>query len=159
MRAHEEYDKIAVVIDSGVRNTVASARSSSRVQPRRQQHHAHCSCQKRGSKQRISSVLRYIRVFDDHRKVSWAKFQMCKGLGSNKMLGSISRLLESGHPVVFRDPGEGKYTENTSNCYRTYLRQQQVSYFCALWVKRDFGANVFCFGGPCDEWQTRNRPQ
>ena len=68
-----------------------------------------------------------IRVLDDHRTVGWAKFQMCKGLGPDKILGSISRLVESGHPVVFRDPGEGRYTENTSNCYRTYLRQQHVS--------------------------------
>ena len=43
MNAYEEYEKVAVVIDSGASNTVASARSSSRVQSRRQQHHAHCT--------------------------------------------------------------------------------------------------------------------
>ena len=43
---------------------------------------------------------RYIRVVDDHGAESLAKFQMCKGLGQDKILGSVSMLVESVRSVV-----------------------------------------------------------
>ena len=45
---------------------------------------------------------KYVRVVDENCTESWAKFQMCSGLGRDKFLGSGSRLVESGQSVVFR---------------------------------------------------------
>ena len=46
-----------------------------------------------------------IRVVDDHGTESWAKLQMCTGPGQDKIPGSVSRSVESGHSVVLRHPG------------------------------------------------------
>ena len=61
---------------------------------------------------------------------------MCRGLGQNRILGSVSRLVEAGHSVVFRSPELGSYIQNNWNGHRTYLRQHNGSYYLDLWVKR-----------------------
>jgi hypothetical protein len=58
---------------------------------------------------------------------SWPKFQMCKGLGNDKILGSVSRLVEAGHSVVFRSPEMGSYVQNNANGSRAYLSQHNAS--------------------------------
>jgi hypothetical protein len=48
-------------------------------------------------------------------------------------------LVEAGHVVVFRKPEQGGYIQNNMNGYRTYLRQQNGSYYLDLWVKKGPG--------------------
>ena len=79
---------------------------------------------------------KYVQVVDDKGTESWANFQMCEGLGQNRILGSVSRLVEAGHSVVFRSPKLGSYIQNNANGYRTYLRQHNGSYHLDLWVKK-----------------------
>ena len=79
---------------------------------------------------------KFVEVTDDNGNNTWAKFQMCKGLGHNKILGSVSRLVQAGHNVVFRSPELGSYIENTNNGHRTYLRQHNGSYYLDMWVKK-----------------------
>ncbi len=79
---------------------------------------------------------KYVQVGDDKGTEGWAKFQMSKGLRHNRILGSVSRLVEAGHSVVFRSPELGSYIQNNANGYRTYLRQHHGSYYLDLWVKK-----------------------
>ena len=44
-----------------------------------------------------------------------AKFQMRKGLGAGEILGSVRRLAQANHTVVFRDPSLGSCVENNTN--------------------------------------------
>ena len=71
---------------------------------------------------------KYVQVVDELGNETWAKFQMCKGLGQNRILGSVSRLVEAGHSVVFRNPELGSYIQNNANGHRTYLRQHNGTY-------------------------------
>lgn len=50
-----------------------------------------------------------IEAVDQNSAVSHAKFQMCRGMGRDKVLASVSRLVQSGHSVVFQDPQKGSY--------------------------------------------------
>ena len=52
------------------------------------------------------------------------------------ILGSVSRLVEAGHSVVFRSPEMGSYIQNNRNGHTTYLRQHDGSYYLDLWVKK-----------------------
>ena len=79
---------------------------------------------------------KYVQVVDELGNETWAKFQMCKGLGQNRILGSVSRLVEAGHSVVFRNPELGSYIQNNANGHRTYLRQLNGSYYLDLWVRK-----------------------
>lgn len=47
--------------------------------------------------------------------VSQAKFQMCRGLGKDKIIACVSRLVQNGHSVIFHDPQLGSYMVNNSN--------------------------------------------
>ena len=40
---------------------------------------------------------------------------MCEGMSENKILGSVSRLTQAGHAVVFQDPKYGSYIINNAN--------------------------------------------
>ena len=79
---------------------------------------------------------KYVQVVDNKGTESWANFQMCKGLGQNRTWGSVSRLVEAGHSVVFISPELGSYTQNNLNGHRTYLRQHNGSYYSDRWVKK-----------------------
>ena len=61
---------------------------------------------------------------------------MCKGLDEGNILGSVSRMVQAGHTVVFRSPELGSYIENNANGYRSYFRQENGSYYLDLWVKK-----------------------
>ena len=45
---------------------------------------------------------KYVRVVDEYSTESRAKFQMCSGLGRDKILGIVSRLVVSRQSVVLR---------------------------------------------------------
>ena len=131
MNAHEEYEKIEVMIDSGASEN-SSTIGEGRVVPNREdsgiRHNR--TRQQLGSKQRTSSTL--VRSSSESstttvRRVG-LRFQMCRGLGQEKILGTVSRLFESRHSLVLRDPEQMSYIQNNSNGYRTYLRQQNGSY-------------------------------
>lgn len=79
---------------------------------------------------------KYIRVVDSNGVESMAKFQMCRGLGRDKILASVSRLIQSGHSVVFQAPEYGSYIVNNKNGYNSYLRHHNGSYYLDVWVKR-----------------------
>ena len=99
MNNRDEYaKKIAVMIDSGFWT------SSSRTRRSRSQYQAQRTCRQQGSMQETSSNVgqKYVRVVDEYSTESRAKFQMCSGLGRDKTLGIVSRLVESRQSVVFR---------------------------------------------------------
>lgn len=79
---------------------------------------------------------KYVEVTDSNGRISWAKFQICSGLGNDKILASVSRLVQVGHSVVFRSPEAGSYIQNNTTGYRTYLRQENGAYYLVLWVKK-----------------------
>ena len=72
---------------------------------------------------------KFVEVVDENGTTTWAKFQVFRGLGKDKVLGSVSRLVQAGHRVVFQSPELGSYIENVVNGYLTYLRQSNGSYF------------------------------
>lgn len=61
-----------------------------------------------------------MEVHDDNRISSWAKFQVCTGLGKGKTLASVSRLVQIGHWVVLQSPELGSYVENGVDGYRMH---------------------------------------
>ena len=52
----------------------------------------------------------------------------------NKILASVSRIVEGGNRVVFDNPQIGSYIENKTNGNRTYLRQANGVYYMDVWV-------------------------
>ena len=72
MNTHDEYEKFAVMISSGASETT------------------YLSAARKQAEDIVNVGQRYMRVVDDHGTESWAKFQMCKGLGQHKILGSVS---------------------------------------------------------------------
>ena len=64
---------------------------------------------------------------------------ICRGLGSNRILGSVSRLVQAGNSVVFQPPEIGSYIQNNASGGRMYLRQLNGSYYLDLWVKKSNG--------------------
>ena len=83
MSTNEEYEKIAVTIDSEAsENSSHRWRSSSRTRSRRQQHQAQRTRQRAGSRQKTLSTL--VRDTFEPSTVT-AKFQGCTGLGQDKM--------------------------------------------------------------------------
>ena len=126
MNTREEYDKIAVMIDSGASETVASVEKFESY-PTEKTTASGTTCSSAAGKQAediLNVGQRYTRVVDDHGTESWPKFQMCR-LGQDKILGSASRLVDSGHSVVFRHPEKRSYIQNNSNGYKTYVWQQK----------------------------------
>ena len=75
------------------------------------------------------------------RRVERVEAEQLRALGNDKILGSVSRLVEAGHSVVFRKPELGSYIQNNMDGYRTYLRQQNGSYYLDLWVKKGPGTS------------------
>jgi hypothetical protein len=134
---HDEYEKISIMIDSGASETVASEDKFPTYQLVRTTASGTTYSSAASQAEDIVNVgQKYVKVTDGKGAVSWAKFQMCRGLGKDKVLGSVSRLVEAGHRVVFQDPKYGSYIENVANGYRTYLRQQSGSYYLDLWVTK-----------------------
>ena len=138
VNVRDEYEKIAVMIDSGASETVASQDkfASYPLEETTASGTTYSSAAEKQAEDIVNLGQKYVQVVDEYGKESWAKFQICKGLGHDKILGSVSRLVESGHTVVFRNPELGSYIQNNANGYRTYLRQQNGSYYLDLWVKK-----------------------
>jgi hypothetical protein len=135
---HEEYEKIEVMIDSGASETVASEDkfASYNLVETTATGTTYSSAAEKQAENIVNVGQKFVQVVDEKGNESWAKFQMCRGLGQNRILGSVSRLVEAGHTVVFRSPELGSYIQNNGNGYRTYLRQHNGSYYLDLWVKR-----------------------
>ena len=143
MNVHEEYEKISVMIDSGASETVASQDqfASYPLEQTTASGTVYSSAAEKQAEDIVNLGQKYVQVVDEYGKESWAKFQICKGLGQDKILGSVSRLVESGHSVVFRSPELGSYIQNNANGHRVYLRQQNGSYYLDLWAKKGHAAN------------------
>ena len=93
MNTHDEYYKIAVMIDSGASETVASAEKFESYPIEKTTSGTTCSSAAEQQAEDTANVSqRYIRVVDDRGMESWAKFEMCKGLGQDKILGSVFRV-------------------------------------------------------------------
>ena len=137
----DEYEKIAVMIDSGASETVAPFDrfpSYQMIETTASGTTYSSAAEHQGGS--ITNVgEKFVEVVDENGTTTWAKFQMCKGLGQDKILGSVSRLVQAGHTVVFRDPELGSYIQNNTNGYKTYLRQYNGSYYLDLWVKKAQG--------------------
>lgn len=135
---HDDYEKIEVMVDSGASETVASQDkfTSYPLEETTASGTTYSSAAEKQAEDIVNLGQKYVQVVDENGSESWAKFQICQGLGRNRILGSVSRLIESGHTVVFRNPELGSYIQNNSNGYRTYLRQHNGSYFLDLWVKK-----------------------
>ena len=134
----DEYEKIEVMIDSGASETVASMDKfpAYPLEDTTASGTTYSSAAEKQAEAIVNMGQKYVQVTDEQGSTSWAKFQMCKGLGEKLILGSVSRLVESGHSVVFRSPELGSYIQNNTNQYRTYLRQHNGSYYLDLWVKK-----------------------
>ena len=135
---HDEYEKIEMMVDSGASDTVASQEkfSSYPLVETTASGTTYSSAAEKDVEQIINVGQKYVQVVDSRGNESWAKFQMCKGLGQNRILGSVSRLVEAGHSVVFRSPELGSYIQNFKNGHRTYMRQHNGTYYLDLWVKK-----------------------
>lgn len=135
---HDEYEKIEVMVDSGASETVASQDKfpTYQLEETTASGTTYSSAAEKQAEDIVNVGQKYVQVVDDKGNESWAKFQICKGLGANRILGSVSRLVESGHSVVFRSPEMGSYIQNNTNGYRTYLRQHNGSYYLDLWVRK-----------------------
>ena len=135
---HEDYEKIEVMIDSGASETVASEDKFGTYPLERTTATGttYSSATAKQSEGIVNLGQRYVQVTDEKGRESWATFQICKGLGANRILGSVSRLVEAGHSVVFQSPEMGSYIKNNANGYRTYLRQHNGSYYLDLWAKK-----------------------
>ena len=138
MNTYDEFEKIEVMIDSGASETVASMDKfpSYPLEDTTASGTTYSSAAEKQAEAIVNMGQKFVEAVDEKGNVSWAKFQMCKGLGQNRILGSVSRLVESGHSVVFRSPELGSYIQNNNNQYRTWLRQSNGSYYLDLWVKR-----------------------
>ena len=62
------------------------------------------------------------------------KFQVCP---VTKALGSVSKMVQSGHRVVFdsAESGEGSYIQSKATGQKTYLREENGVFVLDVWVK------------------------
>jgi len=135
---NDEFEKISIMIDSGASETVASEdRFPSYDLVKITASGITYSSAAESQAEDITNIgEQFVETVDENGVTSWAKFQICKGLSGGRILGSVSRLVQSNHTVVFRDPSLGSYIENNVNKYRSYLRQDNGSYFLDLYVKK-----------------------
>ena len=134
---HEEYEQISLMIDSGSSETVASSDKFQGYQlvPTSAVGTKYSSASEE-AQAIVNAGEKVIEIVDSNGTANQLRIQMCDGLSSNKVLGSVSRLVQAGHRVVFQDPQYGSYIENVSNKYRVYMRQENGSYHLDLWVRK-----------------------
>ena len=72
--------------------------------------------------------------------VRYREFVQAAVAEDDDALLSVTKVVKASDRVVFDD--RGSYIENNSNGYRTYLRQENGSYFLDVWVKK-----AQCFPG------------
>ena len=87
MNTHEEYEKMAVMIDSGASETAVSVEKfeSSPIEKTTASGTTYASSAGKQAENIVNVGQRYIRVVDNH--ATWrTKFQMCSGLGQDKLL-------------------------------------------------------------------------
>lgn len=122
---HDDFVKLAFMVDSGASETVMSAELF--------KEHPMTMTSDTGEAI-VNQGEKYLEVYDESGASSWAKFQVCTGFGKDKVLASVSRLVQTGHSVVFQSPVLGSYVENGTNGYRMYVRQESGAYHLGLWV-------------------------
>ena len=74
------------MVESGASDPVVSVENFESYPLRRQWHQAQRTHRQLETKQ-VETSWRYVRVVDEYGTESWAKFQMCKGLRQDKILG------------------------------------------------------------------------
>ena len=138
---HEDYEKIEVMIDSGASETVASEDifGTYPLEKTTATGTTYSSAAAKQSEDIVNLGQTYVQVTDERGRETWATFQICSGLGSNRILGSVCRLAQAGNSVVFQPPEIGSYIQNNSSGGRMYLRQLNGSYYLDLWVKKSNG--------------------
>ena len=89
---HDEYENIAVMIDCGACETVASVEKfeSYPIEKTPTPGTTYLSAAGKQAENIVNVGQRHVRVVDDDGTESWTKFQMCKGLGQDKMLESVN---------------------------------------------------------------------
>ena len=134
----DEFEKISIMIDSGASETVASEDRfpSCELVKTTASGITYSPAAESQAEDIINIGEQFVETVDENGVTSWAKFQICKGLSGGRILGSVRRLVQSNHTVVFRDPSLGSYIGNNVNKYRSYLRQDNGSYFLDLYVKK-----------------------
>ena len=139
----DDYEKVSIMIDSGASETVAPAEcfESYDLVKTTASGTTYASAAAGDGNEIVNIGEKFVEVVDENGTTTWAKFQVCRGLGKDKVLGSVSRLVQAGHRVVFQSPELGSYIENVVNGYRTYLRQSNGSYFLDMWVRRKVNDN------------------
>ena len=93
MNIHDEYEKIAAITASGESQTVASVEKFESYPNVKTTASGTTYSSAAGKQARdiVKGGQRYVRVVDDQGTESWRKFQVCKGHGQSKILGSVSR--------------------------------------------------------------------
>ena len=139
----DDYEKVSIMIDSGASETVAPAEcfESYDLVKTTASGTTYASAAAGDCNEIVNIGEKFVEVVDENGTTTWAKFQVCRGLGKDKVLGSVSRLVQAGHRVVFQSPELGSYIENVVNGYRTYFRQSNGSYFLDMWVRRKVNDN------------------
>ena len=146
----DDYEKVSIMIDSGASETVAPAEcfESYDLVKTTASGTTYASAAASDGNEIVNIGDKFVEVVDENGTTTWAKFQVCRGLGKVNVLGSVSRLVQAGHRVVFQSPELGSYIENVVNGYRTYLRQSNGSYFLDMWVRRKVNDNSNNSGFP-----------
>lgn len=101
----EEYDMSSVMNDAGASETVASIDRFADYPLIQTTAFGTTSPTAASTSVDITNVWeKYIQVVSSNGVESMARFQMCKCLGRDKVLASVSRLSQSGHKVAFQTP-------------------------------------------------------
>ena len=127
-----------MMIDSGASETVASEDKfeSYPLEATTASGTTYSSAAEKQAEDIVNLGQKHVLATDSKGHAHWVKLQVCRGLGRGRVLGSVSRLIEAGHEVVFRTPEKGSYIQNMTTGYRTYLRQYKGAYYLDLWVKK-----------------------
>ena len=135
--AEEEYEQISVMVDSGASETVASEEKFEAYELiATTAVGTQYSAAAESGAAIVNKGEKLIDVVDANGVATKARFQICSGLSQSKILGSVSRLVQAGHTVVFRNPQKGSYIQNDANGYKNFLRQENGSYYLDLWVRK-----------------------
>lgn len=81
---------------------------------------------------------KFVERVDEHGAVSWAKFQVCRGLGRDTVLASATRHVQMGHRIVLQDPPPhlGRYNVNARNGHKAFMSHQHETSQLDVWAKK-----------------------
>ena len=89
---HDEHENIAAMIDCGASETAASVErfESYPIEKTSTPSTTYLSAAGKQAENIVNVGQKHVRVVVDDGTESWTKFQMCKGLGQDKMLESVN---------------------------------------------------------------------